>query len=79
MKIDHKEEIKRNAENIFKILTELSEQAWLHGIEITEVRLKDNFIQELDGHKFGYGDKYELPAPKIDIFNTPYGTIKVKP
>lgn len=66
---------KEYIENIFKNVNNLCEKAWELGLDITEIRIQDSWVQDIG--PFFYGDKITLKAPDIKEINTDFGTVRI--
>ena len=70
------QKIKENQERQIQAVKDITLKAWEHGIEIKRVALQDNFEQEIG--QFFYGDRLDLPAPKIKEIETDLGLVEVE-
>jgi hypothetical protein len=74
--LDKADELQRDHEKqVITNVNKLAQEAWTLGIDITEIRLSNSFVQDIG--QFGYGDKLILKAPKITYIETDYGRIKI--
>lgn len=73
----YEEEKRKYHNNIFKTVHELAEMAFVNGIEILSIRIRDNWIEKFrDGQTYA-GDRMNIPAPDVETINTDYMEIKV--
>ena len=72
-----KKETKEYSEFLFKTVNELAEKAFISGIVIKTISLQDNWVETFGPNRSIHGDKYTIPAPKVNKITTDYCDIKV--
>lgn len=76
----NKEQEEKDYKNqIFTALAQISEIAFLNGIKIDSVAVRDSWIQLINNPLApGYGDKFIISAPDINKYEDDFGVIPIR-